>query len=221
MSEATQTADQIEKQLDKTDFGHFVYTYRKLLLSIFVAIVLGATGYLLWKQSKESSALKRADEVYSFASTSWAEAKSGKLAPDALVKNFESLPADIRKSPSMVPVVLEMGNFLAEKGLNKEANEILMNAEGLDELGNYFVGMQRVVVLERLGQDDEAISILEKLNSQKNLPLPQKVSLELGRFYMKKGDKAKAQTQFQDVISTYPNDDYAKIAKLYLIQLGK
>lgn len=221
MSEATQTADQIEKQLDKTDFGHFVYTYRKLLLSIFVAIVLGATGYLLWKQSKESSALKRADEVYSFASTSWAEAKSGKLAPEALVKNFESLPADIRKSPSMVPVVLEMGNFLAEKGLNKEANEILMNAEGLDELGNYFVGMQRVVVLERLGQDDEAISILEKLNSQKNLPLPQKVSLELGRFYMKKGDKAKAQTQFQDVISTYPNDDYAKIAKLYLIQLGK
>lgn len=221
MSEATQTADQIEKQLDKTDFGHFVYTYRKLLLSIFVAIVLGATGYLLWKQSKESSALKRADEVYSFASTSWAEAKSGKLAPEALVKNFESLPADIRKSPSMVPVVLEMGNFLAEKGLNKEANEILMNAEGLDELGNYFVGMQRVVVLERLGQDDEAISILEKLNSQKNLPLPQKVSLELGRFYMKKGDKGKAQTQFQDVISTYPNDDYAKIAKLYLIQLGK
>lgn len=220
MSEATQAVD-IEKQLDKTDFGHFVYTYRKLLIAVFVAIVVGATGYLLWKQSKESSALKRADEVYSFAASSWAEAKSGKLAPEVLVKNFNSLAADVRQSPSMVPVVLEMGSFLAEKGLHSEANEILKNANGLDELGNYFVGMQRVVVLEKLGKDDEAISILEGLNSQKNLPLPQKVSLELGRFYMKKGDKGKAQTQFQDVVSNYPNDEYAKIAKLYLIQLGK
>ncbi len=221
MAEATQAADQIEQQLDKTDFGHFVYTYRKLLLAVFVAIVLGATGYLLWKQSKESSALKRADEVYTFASTSWAEAKSGKLTPEVLVKNFNSLPDDVRQAPSMVPVVLEMGNFLADKGLFSEANEILKSASGLDELGNYFIGMQRVVILEKLGQDDEAISILEGLNAKKGLPLPQKVSLELGRFYMKKGDKGKAQSQFQEVISSYPNDDYAKIAKLYLIQLGK
>jgi predicted negative regulator of RcsB-dependent stress response len=221
MVEATQAADQIEKQMDRTDFGHFVYTYRKLLLAIFVAIVLGATGYLLWKQAKDSSALKKADEVYAFASTSWAEAKTGKLAPDLLVKNFDALPEDIRQAPAMVPVVLEMGSFLAEKGLYSEANEILKNSNGLTELGNYFVGMQRVVILEKLGQNDEAITVLEGLNGQKNLPLPQKVSLELGRFYMMKGDKGKAQTQFQDVISSYPNDEYAKIAKLYLIQLGK
>lgn len=221
MAEATQAADQIEQQMEKTDFGHFVYTYRKLLLAVFVAIVVGVTGYFLWKQSKESKALEMADEVYAFTSSSWSEAKSGKLAPETLVKNFESLPEAVRSAPAMVPVVLEMGSFLAEKGLNTEANQILKSAQGLDELGNYFVGMQRVVVLENLGQDDEAIAVLENLNKQKNLPLPQKVSLELGRFYMKKGDKGKAQTQFQDVISSYPNDDYAKIAKLYLIQLGK
>jgi hypothetical protein len=36
---------------------------------------------------------------------------------------------------------------------------------------------------------------------------------------MAKGEKAKAQTQLDYIMATYPNDEYAKLTKLYLQNL--
>ena len=50
MSEATQTQT-LEQTLNKTDLGHVIYENRKIFFAILVAILVGATGFLLWKQS--------------------------------------------------------------------------------------------------------------------------------------------------------------------------
>ena len=81
--------------------------------------------------------------------------------------------------------------------------------------------MQRAVVLEKLGNVDGAIASLEGINKHKEVLLPAKISVELGRLYLKKGEKGKAQTQFENVVNTYPNDDQARVAKLYLAQLAQ
>lgn len=77
------------------------------------------------------------------------------------------------------------------------------------------------MILEKLGKTDEAISILEPLAQNKDGLMPAKISLELGRLYLAKGEKGKAQTQFDYIINTFPNDELAKMAKLYLQQLAK
>jgi outer membrane protein assembly factor BamD (BamD/ComL family) len=48
-----------------------------------------------------------------------------------------------------------------------------------------------------------------------------KVALDLGRMYLLQNEKGKAQTQFDYIISNFPNDEYAKLAKLYLSQMSK
>ncbi len=225
MSEATQTQSQtptLEQTLDRTDFGHFMYENRKAFLALLVAVLVSVVGYSVWKESKRSAAMEDSFKAFEFQSKSWTLAKEGKMTPEELVKTFEGLDPKIQASPILVPTILEMSKFFYEKGLSKEADAVLSKASDVKEpVSAFFVNLQRSVILEKMGNVEGAITALEKINTSKDSFLPAKVSVELGRLYLLKGDKGKAQTQFENVVSSYPNDSEAKIAKLYLSQLGK
>lgn len=222
MSEATQTPS-LEQTLNKTDFGHTIYEYRKILLALIVVIFVGVVGWVLWMNSQESAAMDNSEEVYEFQSGVWSEAKEGKVTPSDLGKSFSALSEKVQTAPIMVPIVLEMSKFLYDKNSFEEAEMILSKVDGSlkHPVTASFVAMQRAVVLEKLGNVDGAIATLEAINKQKEVLLPAKLSVELGRLYLKKGEKGKAQTQFENVVNTYPNDDQARVAKLYLAQLAQ
>lgn len=222
MSEIAQTQT-LEQTLNKTDLGHVIYENRKLFFGLIIATLLGSTGFVLWKQSKKSAALENSVKVFEFQTGIWADVKSGKSEVDGLVKSFEGLEVEVQTAPIMVPIALEIGKFLLEKNKYQEAEDILSKvvSRKLGPVLAFFVGMQRLVVLEKLGKIDVAISVLEELAKSKDVLMASKVYLELGRLYMIKGEKAKAQTQFDYILSTYPNDEMAKLAKLYILKLAQ
>ena len=122
----------------------------------------------------------------------------------------------------MIPVALEIAKFLYEKGSYAEADAILSKVDvSKNDLGKFFVGMQRYVILEKLGKIDEAITTLEDVVKLEDNFMKPVASVELGRLYLAKGEKGKAQSQFDYVVSTFPNDEHAKLAKLYLAQMSK
>lgn len=224
MSEATQTQTQtLEQTLNKTDFGHIVYENRKTFFAALVAVLVVVTGFLFWKQAQTSAANDHSVKVFEFQNGIWTDVKSGKADVATLIKTFEGLDQKVRTSPVMVPLALEIGKFLFEKGQLAEASTILMKAaEGQQHpVTTFFIGMQRAVVLEKLGKLDEAIAVLEPLAQNKEALMPARLSFELGRLYLSKGEKGKAQTQFDYILSTYPNDDQAKLAKLYLAKIAQ
>lgn len=220
MSEATQTQT-LEEALNKTDFGHVLYENRKVLLAALLSVLVVVTGYVGWKESKKSSAMNQSVKVFEFQNKIWTDAKAGKVAPAELAKSFNELDKDVQTAPVMIPIVLEMGKFLFEKDALTEADSILarLDATKLHPVAAFFVGTQRAVVLEKMGNVDGAISSLENLAKIKDVLMPAKLSVELARLYIAKGEKGKAQTQIEHVLSTYPNDEQAKIAKLYQAQL--
>ena len=221
MSEATQTQT-LEQTLNKTDLGHSLYEHRKLLFGLVIAILVGVSGYLAWKKSHHHSALENSVKVFEFQSGIWADVKANKAGVPELVKGFEGLDEETRTAPVMLPVVLEMSKYLYEKGNYAEAEAILSKTgKSGNPVASFFLSMQRAVVLEKLGKLDEAIAVLEPLAQAKEAMMPARVSLELGRLYLAKGEKAKAQAQFDYVINTFPNDEQAKLAKLYLSQLAQ
>lgn len=222
MSETTQTQT-LEQTLNKTDLGHIIYENRNLFFGLILAILVGATGFGLWKQSQKSAALETSVKVFEFQSGIWEDVKTGKTDVSQLVKAFEGLDSKVQTAPVMVPVALEIGKFLYEKGNFAEADAILSKVSGkLDHpVSSFFVSTQRAVVLEKLGKTDEAIAELEALAKSKEVLMQARLSVELGRLYLAKGEKGKAQTQFDYVIQTFPNDELAKLAKLYLQQLAQ
>lgn len=221
MSEATQTqSPTLQQTLDKTDLGHTIYENRKIFFGLIVAVLVGVTGFFTWKQAQKSAALENSVKVFEFQSGVWSDVKTGKAEPTALVKAFEGLDEKVKTAPAMIPVALEMGKFLYEKGLFNEADAVLSKVGATHPVSTFFVAMQRAVILEKMGKVDEAIKILEPLAQGKEALMPAKISIDLGRLYLAKGEKAKAQTQFDYVLSSFPNDEQAKLAKLYLAQLA-
>lgn len=222
MSEATQPST-LEQSLNKTDFGHTIYEYRKILLALMIAVLVGVTGWVLWNESKKSDALTNSVKVFEFQTKVWADAQAGKIKPEDLAKSFNDLDNDVQTSPVMMPLALEMSKFLYEKNALAEAESVLAKIDGkiTHPMGAFFIGMQRSVILEKMGNLDGAIASLEALAKNKDALMPAKVSVELARLFIAKGDKNKAQTQLDYVISTFPNDEQAKIAKLYKAQLAQ
>jgi predicted negative regulator of RcsB-dependent stress response len=220
MSDATQTPT-IEQSLNKTDFGHVIFENRKILIGAVVAFLLAVSGYVIWKQVKKSEAHDVSVQVFEFRAKTWEGAKEGKVAPAELVKQFDTLSSDVQSSPVMVPVVLEMGKFLMDKGALTEADAILSKVNGTHPVSRFFLGMQRAVILEKMNKIPEAVAVLENLAKDKEVLMASKVSLELGRLNLMNGEKGKAQSQFEYVINTFPNDEQAKLAKLYMAKLGQ
>jgi predicted negative regulator of RcsB-dependent stress response len=220
MSDATQTQT-LEQSLNKTDFGHIIYENRKAFIGIIVAILVGLAAFVLWRQSKRSQSHDVSVQVFEFRTKTWASAKEGKVAIPELLKQFEALNKDIQSAPVMVPVALEMGKFLFEKGSLNEAEAILSKVHVAHPVSAFFVGMQRSVILEKLGKIPEAIAVLENLAKDKEVLMSAKVYLELGRLNLLNGEKGKAQTHFEYVINTFPNDEQAKLAKLYMAKLAQ
>lgn len=221
MSEATSTQT-LEQTLNKTDFGHVLFENRKIFFGIIIAILVAVTGFLAWKQTQHNSALNHSVKVFEFQSGIWADVKSGKTGIPELVKAFENLDTQVRTAPVMLPVVLEIGKYLSEKGSDAEAEAILSQygASSKHPVGHFFVSMQRAVGLEKLGKLEEAVKVIEALAQAKDTIMPARVFLELGRLYKMQGEKGKAQTQFDHIVNTYPNEAEAKMAKLYLSELA-
>lgn len=222
MSEATQTQT-LEQTLNKTDFGHLIYEYRKPFIALLVAVLVTSLAWIFWKDAQKKSALETSVQVFEFQSKTWADAQSGKIQPAELVSTFKNLSKEVQTAPVMIPVALEMGKFLFEKNSLEDAESILsVVAEGNQHpVSAFFLGMQRAVILEKLGKNNEAIAVLEKLAEVKDVLMPARVQVELGRLYLAAGEKGKAQTQFDQVVSTNPNGEEAKLAKLYLAQLAQ
>lgn len=220
MSEATQAQTQtLEQTLNKTDLGHTLYENRKVFIAALVAVLVVCFGYLVWKQQAHNAQLDASKKVFEFQNGQWADVKAGKANATDVVKAFEGLDESTKKSPVMIPLALEIGKYLFDKGMFAEADAVLSKIDTKHPVSSFFIGMQRAVILEKLGKVDEAIAVLEPIAQNKEALMPAKISLDLGRLYLVKGEKGKAQTQFDYIINTFPNDDQAKLAKLYLSQL--
>jgi predicted negative regulator of RcsB-dependent stress response len=218
MSDVTQNPT-LEQTLDKTDFGHFIYEKRKVFFAAILAVIVAVTGYVLFKQSQKSAAQAVSIKVFEFRTKTWESARDGKITPAELVKVFSGLDKEVQASPVMVPVALEMGKFLTEKNALADAEVILSKVSTAHPVAAFFVDMQRAVILEKAGRVPEAIAVLENLAKNKEVLMAPKVNLELGRLNLASGEKAKAQTHFDYVINTFPNDESAKLAKLYMAGL--
>lgn len=224
MSEATSTQNPnvtLEESLNNTDMGHWIYEHRKSFMASVIVVLLGTVCYVIWKQQQAAELDRLAAQVHVFEKAALEELRGGKMTPADFVSKFQALPKDVQTASPMVPVALSAANLLREKGDGANAYAILklMMKEGgvkTSSLSYMFLVQNYAAMAETQGDTDEAIRVLEAYVASGNQVFLTKAYLDLGRLYLAKNDQAKAKKNLDYIIANHPNDELAKVARLYL-----
>ena len=207
--------------LNDGDAGAVITKNKNALIGILVAIVVTIIGFGLYSSFADKSKAGFNSKVYHFEAETLKN-YTDKSDPKALVASFKTLQREVGNYSGLVPVVIKASDALMGQQHLNEALELLTTGLQIskNEYSDYFILSRLAVVYEDLGQDQKAIEVLEKMNSQSLKIFEGKNYLDLGRLYLKNGDKVKAKASFTYVVEKIKDEtEFVKIAKLYLSNL--
>ena len=203
------------------DLGSFFSKNKNAIIAIFIAILVAVVGFGFFSSFSDKSKALYNSKIYAFESTilkSWTD----KSDPKEMVNGIKNLYKEVGDYPGLFPVVVKSSDLLIGQGHLNEAQELLTIGLHVskNEYANYFILSRQAVVFEDLGLDQKAIETLLKMNSQSVKIFEGKNYLDLGRIYLKLGDKIKAKASFTYVVEKAKDEaEFVKIAKLNLLKL--
>lgn len=222
MSNTTSTPNRsIDQIIEDGDVGTLVTKNKNALVAILTAIVVAVVGFGLYSMFSEKSKAEFNAKVYAFESTTLKNFNE-KSDPKVLVDGIHALQKEVGNYVGLVPVVIKASDLLMGSEHLNEALDILTLGlkAAKNDYAQYFILSRLAVVYEDLGQNQNAIDVLEKMNSKSLKIFEGKNYLDLGRLYLKMGNKEKAKASFTYVVEKAKDEsEFVKIAKLYLSKL--
>jgi len=222
MADTTTTPNRnINQILDEGDVGTLVSKNKNSLIAILIAIVVAVVGFGVYSTFSDKSKAELNSKIYSFE-TGTLKGFNEKSDPKALVEGVRSLQKEVGNYAGLVPVVIKSSDLLLENSHLNEALEVLTIGQkaAKNDYAEYFILSRLAVVYEDLGQNQAAIDTLEKMNSHSVKIFEGKNYLDLGRLYLKLGNKEKAKASFTYVVEkTKDESEFVKLAKLYLSKM--
>ena len=207
--------------VDEGDVGSLVTKNKNALVAIVVAVLVAVAGFGLYSTLADKSKAEFNTKIYSFE-TSTLNTFDAKADPATLVNGIKNLQKEVGNYSGLVPVILKANDLLMSHSHLNQALEVLLIGQQASKNDNsdYFILSRLAVVYEDLGQDQKAIETLEKMNSKSLKIFEGKNYLDLGRLYLKQGNKEKAKASFTYVVEKVKDEsEFVKIAKLYLSKM--
>ena len=237
--------DQIEKTVNKTDFGHFLYEHRKTALIIGIVILVANIGYSVFKNQKEAKLNEELAQVASFNQNYFSlffqapeaanpndpkddkainekNAEKKKITFEEMINGYASLSETVKGSPSFFPFALKMVSEYEKQNKASDALSILApftKSFNKNTESYYFLAYKLATLNDNLGNKEEAIKYFEELAKSSQKFFESHVYLNLGRIYKEQGNKDLAKKNLDYIIKNFPNEENAKIAQVLLNQI--
>ncbi len=212
----------LKQIMDSGDVNGFVQKNKTLLITLFILLTAAVAGFGFYSQVSDASRAEYNSKIYEFEQGPLKKYTETGAESKALLESFKSLHSAVKNYPGIFPVIIKMSDSLmAHKNL-EDALSILAigNSVSNNEYNNYFILARMAVAYEDLNQDQKAIETLEKMNNAKLKIFEGKIYLDLGRLYLKAGNKEKAKTSFKYVVDKANSEsEFVKVAKLYLTKI--
>ena len=210
----------VDELLKETELGSFIANNKNILIGLLIAIVIGVFawgGYTNFKSNKD-------DEfgaiVFNFKTNNFKNLTDKKTSTTEFTSSYLAMTGGVTGFEGLVPFALQASDELVVQNDLTSAMSVL---ETVSMHNNpyivYFVRSRMAVVHEDLGANDLAINDLEMIVKSNIKVMESKTYLDLGRLYLKKGDQAKAKTNFQYVIDNVGQAEFVKLAKLYISEM--
>lgn len=214
----------VDQVLQQTEVGSLLLRYKNLWISLAIlaiAAVFVWGGYRSYasKQSAQVQSL-----VHAFTIGDMRAYSENKIDAPTFAKSAKDLLEKTSSSLEAFPVTLAVSDILLSQGKNAEALEVLELAKKMFASKNsyteHFVLSRLAVAYEDAGKLPEAIEVLEKMNKSSLKIAEAKTYLDLGRLYIKTGNKEKARSNLEYVVDKLQAGEYTRLARIYLAEVG-
>lgn len=216
---------EINQILNENQVQGFVAKNKVAVYVLLGVLVAAVVGFGFFKTFADKSRAEYNNKIHTFETTVLKTYMTNPAAPGAaktLESGVMSMHLEMGNYIGLLPLVIKSSDALVANAHNVEARSLLTVGEKVanDDYAKYFILSRQAVVYEDLGEDKLAIETLEKMSSQSLKVFEGKTYLDLGRLYLKAGDKEKAKKNFTHVVEKNKEDaEFVKIAQLYLSQL--
>ncbi len=215
---------QVEQVLHQTEVGNILLEYKNLWISLGLVLVLGFAGWGIFHSYSEKKVEKAQAMVYEFTQAQTKAFNDKQIDAATFALKVNELVENSGAPLEIFPFALSSVDSLLSKGNSVEALSILevMKKKFLakNAYTEYFILARMAVAYEDTNKNQEAVEALEKLNQSSLKILEAKNYLDLGRLYLKLGNKEKAKVSFEYVIDKLSSNDYSRVARIYLAELG-
>lgn len=221
----TATNRDINEILTETKAQSFLVQNKVAVYSVIGLIVASIVGFGLFKTFADKSQSAYNAKIYAFETTVLKDYLANPIdakAAKTLESGVQALHLEMGEYLGLLPTVIKASDALVANAHLPEARAILVIGEKIsnDDYSDYFILSRQAVVYEDMGEDKLAIETLEKMTSQSVKIFEGKTYLDLGRLYLKTGNKEKAKKSFTFVVEKAKDEaEFVKIAQLYLSKL--
>lgn len=208
--------------LSENNVQSFFAQNKTAVISVLVLIVVAIVGIGLFTTFADKSHTDYNSKIYAFETSTLKNYIASPVNPKDLEQAVASLHLEMGNYIGLLPAVIKSSDALVSHAHLAEARAILSIGEKVakDDYARYFIFSRQAVVYEDLGETKLAIGTLEKMTSQSVKIFEGKSYLDLGRLYLKEGNKVKAKASFQYVVEKAKDEvEFVKIAQLYLAEL--
>jgi len=215
----------LDEQLKQTELGEFILKYKMPFIVLVVAVFLSLVGYGVYGYFTEQRNGKISEKIYQFENKEYKDFVDKKISLEEFIGKFKALLDESSGFSGVVSLNIEVSDTLVKQGNLKEAKDVLERGRNLFASSNPFIGhfyySRLANVYEDLAEYPRAVEVLEKMLEEKIKLLEWKTYLDIGRMYLKIGNKEKAKASFKYVIENFNEEEYSKVARLYLQKVGQ
>ncbi len=212
----------LNDQLNETEIGAFIARNKTLSILLAIFLIAGVIVYGVYAVQKTASDHKKADQVFAYFDKNFQNFTDGKMKTASFLSGYDKIQEGLKGFAGLFPTNILIVDVLMKKKEWGVARGLLekMGKSGDGPYQTLLMGVRLAAIYEDLNEPKKAILELERLNNLKIGVLEAKNYLDLGRLYLQMGNKEKAKINFNYVISNMAQDEFAKLAKLYLSDLN-
>ncbi|MBL7664604.1 MAG: tetratricopeptide repeat protein [Bacteriovoracaceae bacterium] len=219
---AEQSAQTFEQVAERTDLGHFINHHRKSIIMGGVALIIAIFGFSFYRAGSQNQLSELKKEIFNFQKKQLLPLLEGKTKVEDFMKSYETLSSDLTTHEAFASVTISAASYLNEQQKYAEAQKLLEKSyQNLSEKSlNFFVVANLLTtVYENQNQLESAIQVAEKVVASPMNLLPARQYYQLARLYQTAGNGAKAKQNYEYVMSKYPDDEMAKLAKIKIQEI--
>lgn len=205
----------------KTDEGLSSFKYWLIGAGVLVVFVV---AYSFYQSNQNKNTQKLANEIFRFEQEHLLpllEKKEG-ASLDQMVSEYKGLfNHNGAATGTLTTSSIRVADYLIQENHIEDATEILKKSLKMakSDFARFFIISRLAVLEQNAGKIDEAISLYERLLTQKVSVLTDKTYLDLGVLYLKKGNMEKAKSSLNYVIEKSKDDTLLKLARIYLADI--